>query len=348
MIDLHIHMGGAVPAAVLWELLSDSGLQTDFKTFDELEEYLTVRPEAIHNLDDFLNRYFHGTELIQSSPRTASESAYQLVAKAYRRSGRAGRMHAVEIRYNPLKRVREGLHTLDAIILATIHGLERASMHYRVQTGILFSMGKEFSHERNAIIVNAAMDFGGRGALKGAHGVVGIDMAGPESLLNDSNVEWLKVVGKMIEPARERGLGITWHVGETAHSGPDGMEAVLEWIRPQRIGHGIELRKAEGKQKERLCKTLRERQVCLEICPSVNLITGSILNLREIADLIRLLTSEGIPFCINTDNPYIIQTNLRQEYDLVAKALGEDAQLINQSHHHASMHSFLAGVRNRH
>lgn len=340
-------MGGAVPAAVLWELLCDSGLRTDFKTFDDLEEYLTVRPESIHNLDDFLNRYFHGTELIQSSPRTASESAYQLVAKAYRRTGQLSRVNAIEVRYNPLKRVREGLHTLDAIILATIHGLERASMHYRVQTGILFSLAKEFTHERNAKIVEAALEFGGRDPLKGAHGIVGLDMAGPESLRNDSNPEWLKTIAKMIEPVREKGLGVTWHVGETQDSGPDGLEAVLEWIRPERIGHGIELRKATGAQRDRLCKILRERQVCLELCPSVNLITGSIKNLNEISDLIRLLTAEGIPFCINTDNPYIIQTNLRQEYDLVAKALGEDASLLEAGHHHAARHTFLKGVRTK-
>lgn len=334
-----------MPAAVLWELLCDSGLKTDFESFDDLEEYLTVRPESIQNLDDFLNRYFHGTELIQSSPRTASESAYQLVAKAYRRTGPANRISAVEVRYNPLKRVREGLHTLDAIILATLHGLERASMHYGVQTGILFSLGKEFDIKRNKMIVDAAMEFSRRDPIKGAHGVIGLDMAGPESLRHDINPKWLKDVSKLMDPVRERKLGITWHVGETGHSGPDGIEAVLEHIQPQRIGHGIELRKAKGKQRDRLCNILRERQVCLEICPSVNLITGSIKHLREIADLIRLLTAEGIPFCINTDNPYIIQTNLRQEYELVAKALGDDAHLLDQSHHHAAHHTFLKGVK---
>lgn len=121
MIDLHTHLGGAVPASVLWEILCDNGLQTEFQTFDHLQEYLTVTRGDIQNLDDFLKLYFHATELIQSSPHAANVAAYQAVAKAYRRAHISG----MEIRYNPLKRLRRGQYSLDAIILSTIQGLHR-------------------------------------------------------------------------------------------------------------------------------------------------------------------------------------------------------------------------------
>ena len=125
MIDLHCHLGGAVPSSVLWEILCDSGLQTEFRSFENLHQFLTVTSKDFHDLDDFLGRYFHVTELIQSSPHAASTAVYHAVAKAYRRAEIKG----MEIRYNPLKRVHGGHHTLGAIIMATVQGMQRVSMH---------------------------------------------------------------------------------------------------------------------------------------------------------------------------------------------------------------------------
>jgi adenosine deaminase len=113
MHDLHIHLGGAVPSSVLWETLRDNGLQTEFDNFTSFHDSLTARPDEVKSLDDFLGRYFTVTEEIQSSPSAASVSAYQVVAKAYRRA----QITAIELRFNPYKRVRHGLHTMDAIIL---------------------------------------------------------------------------------------------------------------------------------------------------------------------------------------------------------------------------------------
>ena len=120
MHDLHIHLGGAVPSSVLWEILCDNGLRTEFVDFTSFHDSLTARPDQVKSLDDFLGRYFQVTEEIQSSPSAASVSAYQVVAKAYRRA----QVTALELRFNPQKRRRHGLHTMDAIILAVMQGLE--------------------------------------------------------------------------------------------------------------------------------------------------------------------------------------------------------------------------------
>ncbi|NQX00434.1 adenosine deaminase, partial [bacterium] len=145
MHDLHIHLGGAVPSSVLWEILCDNGLKTEYIDFATFHSSLTARHDEVKSLDDFLGRYFEVTEEIQSSPSAASVSAYQVVAKAYRRA----QIAAIELRFNPHKRVRHGLHTMDAIILAVIQGLERASLHYGVATGIILSLGRDLSLESN-------------------------------------------------------------------------------------------------------------------------------------------------------------------------------------------------------
>jgi adenosine deaminase len=339
MHDLHIHLGGAVPSSVLWEILCDNGLRTEYVDFTTFHESLTARPDEVKSLDDFLGRYFKVTEEIQSSPSAASVSAYQVVAKAYRRA----EVSAIELRFNPHKRMRHGLHTMDAIILAVMQGLERASLHYGVATGIILSLGRDLSLESNWQIIEAAIKWRSRGSLNGANGVVGIDMAGPESRSLEMSKPWMSEVSAMMEKARQAGLKITYHVGESEGTGPEGMLKVIEAIRPDRIGHGIELRRAEGPLKEKLIHLLRETNICLELCPTVNLVTRVIPDFASIGRFVSDLAANEIPFCINTDNPYLIHTNLKQEYEIVAKELGADAAtLLELGTQHARHHRFLS------
>lgn len=339
MHDLHIHLGGAVPSSVLWEILCDNGLRTEYADFTSFHDSLTARHDEVKSLDDFLGRYFEATEEIQSSPSAASVSAYQVVAKAYRRA----QIEAIELRFNPYKRVRHGLHTMDAIILAVMQGLERASLHYGVATGIILSLGRDLPLEANWQIIEAAIKWRSRGSLNGANGVVGIDMAGPESRALELSKPWLREIAVMMEKARAAGLKITYHVGESEATGPEGMLRVIEAIHPDRIGHGIELRNAKGKQETALLSLLREQAICLELCPTVNLVTRVIPDYACIAHFVRHLAASDIPYCINTDNPYLIHTNLKQEYEIIGDELGDDAKpLLDLGMCHAIKHQFIS------
>lgn len=338
MHDLHIHLGGAVPSSVLWEILCDNGLRTEYIDFATFHSSLTARHDEVKSLDDFLGRYFQVTEEIQSSPSAAMVSAYQVVAKAYRRA----EIQELELRFNPHKRVRQGLHTMDAIILAVMQGLERASLHYGVATGIILSLGRDLSLEANWQIIDAAIKWRSRGSLNGANGVVGIDMAGPESRSLEMSKPWMSEVSVMMEKARQAGLKITYHVGESEATGPEGMLRVVEAIHPDRIGHGIELRNATGKTRQALVTLLREDSTCLELCPTVNLVTRVIPDYACIGRFVRDLVENDIPYCINTDNPYLIHTNLKREYEIVGAELGNDAKfLLDLGMQHAVRHRFL-------
>jgi adenosine deaminase len=338
MNDLHIHLGGAVPSSVLWETLCDNGLQTEYADFDAFHDSLTAKVDDVKSLDDFLARYFKVTEEIQSSPSAASVSAYQVVAKAYRRA----RVNGLELRFNPFKRMRSGLHTMDAIILAVMQGLERASLHYGVATGIIISLGRDVSIDANWDIIESAIKWKSQGSLNGASGVVGIDIAGLESRALEMSKPWMSEIATMMLKARSAGLKITYHIGESAATGPQGMIKVLEAIQPDRIGHGIELRNAQGKEREKLISMLRDNQICLELCPTVNLVTRTISDYKTIACLIQDLAKHEIPYCLNTDNPYLIHTNLKREHDLVGAELGDNsAALLGLAKQHAREHAFL-------
>ena len=56
----------------------------------------------------------------------------------------------------------------------------------------------------------------------------------------------------------------------------------------------------------------------------------------------RNLADHDVPFCINTDNPYLVHTNLRKEHEIVGNELGDDAgPLLKRAVQHAEQHRFL-------
>ena len=309
--DLHVHLGGAVPAAVLWEILCNQGLQTEYKGFQDFQTALTAAAGQIKNLDEFLGKYFHVTEAIQSSPDAIATSAYQAISKAFRRS----QIAYMEIRFNPAKRLRAGLHNMDAIVLATLQGLERASLHYGVKTAAIFSLGRDCPQTTNASILEAAIRWK-KPAMGTAAGIVGIDMAGPESLHREKDPEWVSQTADLFQKAKAAGLKTTYHIGETPDSGWRGLRTILNQIRPDRIGHGIELRNAPKQKKEEILQTLAATRTCLEICPTVNAVTGY-AQTEDLQAFCTELASRAAPFCICTDNPYLVHTNVQAEMDRV-------------------------------
>jgi adenosine deaminase len=299
LTDLHIHLGGAVAPHTLWSLAHQQGFKLPVANYWEFVEFITIDPEKIHSLDDYLN-YFHWTEKIQSSPQAVERSVYEIISKEFRSSN----VTQLELRFNPMKRNRGGEQDLDHIIHAALRGLDRVVLDYQTKAGLIFCLAREFPYELNKIIVDKAILYRHRG-------IIGIDLAGSESNSGDfkNNSE---SYARLFESAREKGLGITVHVGETPDSPASDVLEVLEIAKPHRIGHGIQAAFSED-----ALRKLREQNVCLEICPTSNLQTHAVSGMEQLAIVLRNLTDAKVPFTINTDNPYLSRTNLRYEIDLL-------------------------------
>lgn len=125
--------------------------------------------------------------------------------------------------------------------------------------------------------------------------------------------------------ARERGLRLTCHAGET--TGPQAVWDALA-IGAERIGHGI-----RAIEDAALCKMLRERDLPLEICVTSNVRTGAVTSLKD--HPIRRLFDAGVPIIINTDDPVLFDCTLDGEYDLLRREFGfsedEIAKLASNS-----------------
>lgn len=303
LCDLHIHVGASVAPHILWEMAHQQGLKLPVGDYFEFVDLVTVNPRKVQTLEDYLKILHTWTERIQSSPAAIERSVYEIIGKEYRGS----HVQRIELRFNPMKRNLRGERDLDHIIHAAIRGMDRACLEYGVEAGLIFCLAREFEPDLNAKLVEKAVKYAHRG-------VVGIDLAGTEKHaveLEDS----VEKYAKMFARAREAGLGTTVHTGETANTAGEGVIAVVERLKPDRIGHGI--RAAYSKD---AIKALVDTNTVLEVCPTSNLHTRAVRHLEEFKFILGTFLEASVPFTINTDGTYLCSTSLRREFRLMTES----------------------------
>jgi adenosine deaminase len=310
LADLHIHVGAAVAPHILWSIAHDQGFKLPVQTYWEFRDLVTAKPETVSSLGDYLAILHQWTEKIQSSPAAIERSVYEIIGKEFRSST----VSLIELRFNPMKRNLGGERDLDHIIHAALRGMDRACLEYGVRAGLIFCLAREFPLDLNEILVKKAVKYKPRG-------VVGIDLAGPEQHTLELGAE-VEGYRDLFARARAAGLGTTVHTGETTYTAAPGVLAVLEKLAPARIGHGL-----AAARSEEAVRKLAESGTVLEICPSSNLRTRAVSSLGELGGALRTFEEAGVRFTINTDGPYLLNTHLRREYQmLIDAAILTDAQ----------------------
>lgn len=291
LTELHVHIGSAVDPAIMWEIAHDQGIKLPTKNYWEFARLITVAGKTTYQ--KYLD-LFEWTELIQSSPEAIEKSVYSIASGAYRKNN----ITTLEIRFNPMKRNRGGERDLDHIILAAIHGMEKAMLAYPIKVGIIICFDRTFDEKLNAILAKKAIKYARRG-------IVGIDLAG--SIIKTFEISSLV---PLVNDCRKVGLGVTIHTGEA--TGSDEVRKVVELLSPDRIGHGV-----RSVEDEKLLDLLSAKQVVLEICPSSNLSTAVVTSLNKFKEIFVKLKKHEVLFSINTDGPEMLGTNLINEYQLL-------------------------------
>jgi adenosine deaminase len=197
-----------------------------------------------------------------------------------------------------MKHNRDGEVDLDHAIMAMLRGMERALLEYpKLRAGIIFCLDRQFPVEKNAIIIDKAIKYRSRG-------VVGVDFSN-----YDKGSFFFKDYAKLLDKAREAGLKVTSHSGET--DSDNDMWDCVKYAKPNRIGHGI-----KAAYDKKLMKALHEKDIVLEVCPLSNLMTQAVKDNDEMRFILQTLFEHEVKVTINTDWPEMIKdAHLVQQYE---------------------------------
>lgn len=292
--DLHLHLDGSLSADTVRKLAQMQQIPLPAEDEAGLIPYLTVNADC-RDLNEYLEKFELPLRLLQT--REALELSVWELAKRLTRE----QVGYAEIRFAPQLHCRQKMTQQEAV-QAALQGIMRAKADAFIHTDIkliLCCMRGADNHEANIETVQTASGFLGKG-------VAGLDLAGAEGLFPTADFRDIFAL------AREKEIPFTVHAGEAA--GPESIRAALEF-GAVRIGHGI-----AAARDEKLLDELRDKRIVVETCPTSNLQTKAVSDIRE--HPVRLFLEHGILVTVNTDNMTVSGTTIKREFELLQEQLG--------------------------
>jgi adenosine deaminase len=119
--------------------------------------------------------------------------------------------------------------------------------------------------------------------------------------------------------ARAGGLVSAPHAGELL--GPESVRSALDDLGAGRIAHGV-----RAVEDPALVERLAAERVCLDVCPTSNVLLGVVPSLAE--HPLRRLLEAGVPCSVNTDDSLLFGPGLLEEYETARTVLGLDDALL--------------------
>lgn len=282
LIELHIHLDGALSIDNIKKIAKVQNI--DIPGDVEISNMMIAKD--CHDLNEFLTKFEFPTSLLQTK-----EGIINAVKNLQDELLEQGIIYT-EIRFAPQLHTRKGL-TQEEVIKAAIGGLNSS----KLKSNLILCCMRGNNFDENIETVKLAKKYLGKG-------VCAIDLAGAEGLYPTKDYE------DIFRLANKLGIPFTIHAGEA-----DGPSSVYNAIRfgAKRIGHGV--RSIEDPE---LIKLLKEKKITLEICPTSNICTNVYNKISDIP--IKYFMDNGINITINTDDPVICNTYLRNELMLVKNA----------------------------
>lgn len=293
-IDLHLHLDGAITAETAMELAEVQGISLPAKTEEELEKLISV-PEGCASLNDFLRCFELPLSLLQT--KEGIRRAVRLVLEEQKREG----VIYAEIRFSPQLHTRKGL-SQEEVLRAALEGLQAAPIPANLILACMRGADNQRENEENLELARRFLTRDG--------GVTAVDLAGAEALFPTR--DYLELFRR----AGESGIPMTIHAGEA--DGEDSVRAALE-MGAVRIGHGVRARK-----NPEILEEIRSKGITLEMCPTSNRYTRSIVNMEDYPLLMYL--EKGIRVTVNTDDPAIEGTTISREFRFLKEHFGLTAE----------------------
>jgi aminodeoxyfutalosine deaminase len=299
LAELHLHLEGSVESETLLEL--DPGL-----TREEI-----ARATAYTDFEGFIQSY------IWVNRKLHSAAHYALIARRlFERLAAEGVVYA-EVTISAgvvLWKQQEFLPIYEAV--------QREACLSKVRVRWILDATRQFGVDAAKPVFDLAAELVNEGVV--AIGLGGFEAGGP--------ARWY---ANLYKEARERGLRLVCHAGETTDAG--SVWEALE-IGAERIGHGI-----RAIEDPLLVEHLRDKKIPLEICITSNVRTGAVASVGE--HPVRKLYDAGVPIVLNTDDPALFDCTLTGEYALARREFGFSEEEVAGLVENSFLYAFDGGAR---
>jgi len=298
---LHDHLDGGLRPATVVELAEEFGY-ANLPTHDvaELSKWFN-RGAKRNDLVLYLETFAHTVGVMQhrdAIERVAYECAQDLAAD--------GVVYA-EVRFAPEQHIEAGL-TMQEVLDAVLTGFERGS------AGTDLTIYTLCSAMRTAAM---SLQIAELAVANRDRGVVGFDIAGAEAGYPPTrHLDAFQYV------MREN-FNSTIHAGEAF--GPPSIWEAVQYCGAARLGHGVrivdDITGPPGEEQlGRLAAFVRDRRICLELCPTSNVNTGVCASVAE--HPIGMLRRLRFRVTVNTDNRLMSDTSMTGEMTKLQEAFG--------------------------
>ena len=312
LCELHRHLDGSVRVETILELANQHGLSLPADSVEGMTPYVHIDGTE-PGLMAFLERFKYLVEILVDLD-ACRRVAYENVEDA------AGEgIDLIELRFSPwFMAERHGLAPA-GVVEACIDGAQAGARDFGVAVGLIGILSRTYGPETCVRELDALL----------AHrdGLVAMDLAGDEAGFPPA------LFREHFHRVRDAGLGVTIHAGEA--DGPLSVWSAIRDLGATRIGHGF--RSAEDPE---LVAYLAEHAIALECCPTSNLHTSTVASYAT--HPMAGLAAEGVPFCLNTDDPGISAVTLRHEYEVAGPAMGLSPAQLRAAQTTALEQSFLS------
>jgi len=286
-LELHIHLEGAIPLNILWQLVQKYGGDAEASNEQALRDKFTYI-----DFPHFIETWIWKNQFLREY------EDFTFIAEAFVLEQSRQNIRYTEAFYSPPDFTRHGLKTQE-LTEAIRKGLAKVP---EVEIALVADLVRDFGPDQAAVTLAEVQEVQDLG-------VIGIGIGGSEQDFPPQQFE------QVFKNAKDMGFRTSAHAGEA--SGAASIRAAIDYLHVDRIGHGT-----RAKEDPALVKYLAERQIPLEVCPSSNVCTGAVGTFLD--HPVRDYMKAGLMLTINTDDPVMFNTNLAREFRLLANEFDLD------------------------
>jgi adenosine deaminase len=283
---LHIHLEAAMRPATLTELAADMGVAIPETT-------------GFSGFTAFVGMY-QGLLAVLADPGHLE----RLVDEAVEDAARDG---VVYIEFGVSPHYYETTYgSTSAALDAHLAAARAAAERHRVEVGLMVTVDRTDSPEAAVRLAEVA-------ASRAGQGVVSLGLANEERGYPAADFAAAFAI------ARAAGLQSAPHAGELV--GPESVWQAIDVLHADRVMHGV-----RAVEDPALVAVLAERGVCLDVCPTSNVLLDVVDDLAH-HPLPELLAA-GVRCSINADDPILFGPGILEEYVAAREQIGLDDEQL--------------------